>query len=110
MKLFSILRENIFKKSFVNIFVLTLFLYSFSFRFSFVTYIVPVSYFLVYIFFNRKLIINLKASVFYMLLGVLASLLLIGGLIGLDFEVRVKSAMYLFLFFFSDELYFLLRD
>lgn len=100
MKFFSILRENIFKKSFLNIFVLTLILYSFSFRFSFVTYIVPVSFFLIYIFFNRKLIINLEASVFYMLLGILASLLLIGGLIGLDFGVRVKSAMYLFLFFF----------
>ncbi|WP_187294267.1 hypothetical protein [Olleya sp. ITB9] len=99
MKFFKFLSENLFRKSFVIIFILTFFLYSFSFRFSFLLYIVPLAFFIAYLFFNRNFKIKLKALIFYFLLISFALLLFAGGLIDFDFLVRVKSAMYLALFF-----------
>ena len=93
--------KTLISKSFIWIFILTFLLYAFSVRFPVVFYIVPFAIFLAYFFLNRqKNKLSIIAVLFFLILSMFPLFLVIGGLYGLDFSIRIKAAFYIVLFLF----------
>jgi hypothetical protein len=85
--------------SFYWMFFLILFLYGFSTRLNKFLLIIPLLLFLFYIIFNIKILkIKLSKSflVYILLLSIFTILLFVGGIINLDFELRVPESSYIF--------------
>lgn len=89
-------------KSFLVMFLLTLFLYGFSYGFPIVLYVFPTLFFIGYLYVNREVtfLIVKKAVYMYIYMAVFMIFLLLGGLIGLDFDIRIRTAMYILFFLF----------
>lgn len=85
------------KPSFYWVFILVFFLYGFSTRLNSLLLVIPITFFLIYLALNIKVIRLPISSVFLIYISFLlifVFFLLLGGLIGFDFNYRVSDSFY----------------
>ena len=87
--------------------MLTIILYGFSYNFSILLNIFPLSFSLIYFSINKgRNKINSNLIYFFGTISLYAFLLIVGGLISFDFDFRLKSAAYILLFLIPISLVF----
>ena len=89
------------------LFFLTLFLHLFSYNLPVYFDLIPFAFSLAYFVLNhRRFTINNNLVIYLGLLVIYGMVLLIGGAIDLDFDIRLRTASYLFFYFIPISLVF----
>lgn len=97
-RLYEQIISRTLSKSFAWIFTLTFLLYFFSVRFPLYLYPLPIVTFLIYFNFSPGSQLSVKAIILYFFISVFVLMLIISGLYNLNFNIQIKTALYLIFF------------